>query len=189
VPLKSQPALETVRSFVNTRDVEAGTDELIAGADLSRWALAAGITSSRSRFTTDDLERALTLREGLRVLLARNNGERDPADDGALDALDRVTATVPMQSVFHNGAPVGWAPVGARPIDRVFGHLLAAVQTAAVSGEWIRLKACREKGCRWAFYDSSKNRSGTWCSMAVCGNAAKQRAYAARRRSGRSARA
>ena len=44
-------------------------------------------------------------------------------------------------------------------------------------GTWRRLKACREDTCQWAFYDRSKNRSGTWCSMAVCGNRAKARAY------------
>ncbi|MGH2778535.1 MAG: CGNR zinc finger domain-containing protein, partial [Actinomycetota bacterium] len=28
-----------------------------------------------------------------------------------------------------------------------------------------------------AFYDHSKNRSGKWCTMRVCGNRAKTRAY------------
>ena len=37
-------------------------------------------------------------------------------------------------------------------------------------GTWGRLKACAEDGCRWAFYDASRNQSGRWCSMAVCGN-------------------
>ncbi len=47
-------------------------------------------------------------------------------------------------------------------------------------GNWPRLKVCREDTCAWAFYDRSKNRSGAWCSMAVCGNRTKARAYRAR---------
>jgi predicted RNA-binding Zn ribbon-like protein len=45
------------------------------------------------------------------------------------------------------------------------------------------MKACAlHDSCEWAFYDWSKNRSGTWCDMAVCGNRAKARAYRERRR-------
>ena len=39
------------------------------------------------------------------------------------------------------------------------------------------VKACPADDCRWAFYDRSRNRSGTWCDMSDCGNRAKARAY------------
>jgi predicted RNA-binding Zn ribbon-like protein len=51
------------------------------------------------------------------------------------------------------------------------------VTRAVVDGNWERLKACPLEGCLWAFYDRSKNRSRRWCSMDVCGNVAKARAY------------
>jgi predicted RNA-binding Zn ribbon-like protein len=35
----------------------------------------------------------------------------------------------------------------------------------------------RNHGCRWAFYDYSKNRSASWCLMQLCGNRRKIRAY------------
>jgi predicted RNA-binding Zn ribbon-like protein len=57
------------------------------------------------------------------------------------------------------------------------GRLLVIVQTAIAAGTWQRLKACREHSCEWAFYDHTKNRSGAWCTMDVCGNRAKARAY------------
>jgi predicted RNA-binding Zn ribbon-like protein len=44
-----------------------------------------------------------------------------------------------------------------------------------LDGSWSRLKACRQ--CGWAFYDYSRNRSGSWCSMQLCGNRTKTRAY------------
>ena len=49
-------------------------------------------------------------------------------------------------------------------------QILARVVQAVNDGTWSRLKACHEPGCRWAFYDSSKNHSGRWCSMSVCGS-------------------
>jgi predicted RNA-binding Zn ribbon-like protein len=43
------------------------------------------------------------------------------------------------------------------------------------------MKICRAGGCQIAYYDRSKNASRCWCSMQVCGNRNKTRAY--RRRS------
>jgi predicted RNA-binding Zn ribbon-like protein len=39
------------------------------------------------------------------------------------------------------------------------------------------LKICTNDECQWAFYDHSRNRSGAWCTMAVCGNRMKGRAF------------
>jgi predicted RNA-binding Zn ribbon-like protein len=52
---------------------------------------------------------------------------------------------------------------------------------AMIDGTWVRLKACLDPDCGWAFYDRSRNRSGHWCEMAVCGSRHKVRAYRARR--------
>jgi len=45
----------------------------------------------------------------------------------------------------------------------------------------VPLKACRNEGYRWAFYDISKNRSGSWCDMDICGARHKMRAYRERK--------
>jgi predicted RNA-binding Zn ribbon-like protein len=39
------------------------------------------------------------------------------------------------------------------------------------------VKICPAADCRWAFFDHSRNRSRTWCSMRVCGNREKARAW------------
>jgi predicted RNA-binding Zn ribbon-like protein len=72
-------------------------------------------------------------------------------------------------------------------IDGALGRLLAIVFRAMNDGTWERLKACPADDCEWAFYDWSKNGSGTWCDMAVCGNRAKARAYRERRQRGAAA--
>ena len=64
----------------------------------------------------------------------------------------------------------------------VIGPLVAIAYEAMAAGTWSRLKACPADDCHWAFYDHSKNHSGTWCAMGVCGNRAKVRAYRERRK-------
>ena len=49
------------------------------------------------------------------------------------------------------------------------------------------LKACREETCGWVFYDGSRNRSSSWCSMQVCGGRAKASSYRRRQAARRSA--
>ena len=58
-------------------------------------------------------------------------------------------------------------------------HVVAIAFRAMLEGTWPRLKACRN--CKWAFYDYSKNRAASWCSMQLCGNRLKTRAYRSRR--------
>jgi predicted RNA-binding Zn ribbon-like protein len=57
------------------------------------------------------------------------------------------------------------------------GVLLAITAVAMADGTWSRLKVCPGEHCGWAFYDGSRNRSGRWCSMAVCGGRSKARAH------------
>jgi predicted RNA-binding Zn ribbon-like protein len=69
----------------------------------------------------------------------------------------------------------------AEGVAGVLGEVLAAVALADRDGTWRRLKLCREQTCQAVFYDRSKNGSRCWCSMEVCGNRNKTRAYRSRR--------
>jgi predicted RNA-binding Zn ribbon-like protein len=66
-------------------------------------------------------------------------------------------------------------------VDGTIARLVGIVFTAMTDGTWARLKACRNERCQKAFYDTSRNRSGAWCSMAGCGSRFKARAYRHRR--------
>ncbi|MBX6384017.1 MAG: CGNR zinc finger domain-containing protein, partial [Microbispora sp.] len=70
---------------------------------------------------------------------------------------------------------------GASGVAGGRARIAALIPAARADGTWSRLKVCAESTCQWAFIDSSKNRSRSWCSMRVCGNRAKTRAYRARR--------
>jgi predicted RNA-binding Zn ribbon-like protein len=44
------------------------------------------------------------------------------------------------------------------------------------------LGVCDNPGCGWLYLDTTRNHSRRWCSMELCGNAAKSRRHAARSR-------
>ena len=165
-----------MRAFVNTLDVEDGIDELADPASLASWLVARGLMRGRDA-TRTDLEHARRVREALRALLLENNGLSTRKN--AAVVLDRAAMRSRLGVRFRAGVASLESPAGA--IDGALGRLLAIVAEAMLEGTWSRLKACRAEDCRWAFYDHAPNRSRTWCSMAVCGNRAKARAYRSRR--------
>ena len=165
--------LELVRRFVNTQDVEDGIEELATPAAARAWLQDNGLPDV-PRLDAPRTKRLIGLRETLRRLLLANNGGAN--DDLALERLRAEAARVPLQVRFDGDGQSALVPGGAG-IDAVIGELVGIVHEAMADGTWLRLKACRSETCEWAFYDRSRNRSGTWCSMAVCGNREKARSY------------
>jgi len=173
-----------VEEFVNTLDLELGTDELADAEALAEWLAGRGLVSVASPVTTTDLARAAQLREALRAILMAHGGE--PEDAAAIAVLDRVAAEARLVPRFQGSGSYRLQPAEAG-VSGALGRIVAAVLEGIDDGTWERLKACRNDGCRWAFYDASRNRSGAWCRMAVCGNRMKVRAYRRRQREGREA--
>jgi predicted RNA-binding Zn ribbon-like protein len=62
-----------------------------------------------------------------------------------------------------------------------FAGVLAAATELALSGQWARIKACRNEPCHFAFFDRSKNTSAGYCST-QCSSQASMRAYRARKK-------
>jgi predicted RNA-binding Zn ribbon-like protein len=166
--------LEHLREFVNTRDIDLDTDELQSPDALEHWLEERDLLVAGARVGKRELGQAIELRETLReLLLANNGGELDPASIEQLnDAVSSATLSVRFDA---DGNPT--LAVAGSGTSAVIGPLVAIVYEAMVAGTWSRLKACPADDCHWAFYDRSKNHSGTWCSMGVCGNRAKVRAY------------
>jgi predicted RNA-binding Zn ribbon-like protein len=172
--------LENVRAFVNTIDIEQGTEQLSSPVGLADWLVEHGLAPSGGvRASEVDLDTALRLREALRaILLSHVDGE--PVSTDAATALDEMACRSRLRVRFDKRGGAGLEPE-AQGVDGALGRLVAIVHRAIAQGTWERLKACREHACAWAFYDHSKNRSGAWCNMEVCGNRAKARAYRERR--------
>ena len=175
--------LRLVQQFVNSADLETGEDDLATPAALGDWLAARGLASPGTAVSAADRRRAIDVREGLRALLFTHT--RGEPDAPALDLLERAAAQAGLRAHFAPGRPqLIPADDGVRG---GLARLLAIVVAAAADGSWDRLKACADSGCRWAFYDHSKNRSGRWCSMAVCGNQQKARNYRRRRQASETA--
>jgi predicted RNA-binding Zn ribbon-like protein len=193
--------LATLQAFVNTLDIEQGTDELATPASLDGWLRAAGLLASPADPARPrDLATAVDLREALRGILrthvshpARQAGGRGRARAGtataetagpAAAATERspaarvadIAATLDARLETDADGRVAVVPAGSGPSSALTRLLLTAAE-AATLGTWQRLKVCSADDCQWAFYDRSPTRSGCWCSMQICGSRAKSRAY------------
>jgi predicted RNA-binding Zn ribbon-like protein len=123
--------------------------------------------------TEADVERLRELREGLRALVVANQGgEPSP---GALRAF---SAGAELSVVVDDSGRTALDPRRGG-VDGAVATLLGILHEAQLSGDWARMKGCRQ--CEYAFFDRSKNRSATWCAMSICGNRTKNRAYYRRR--------
>ncbi len=168
--------LDLVQDLLNTRSLMRGFDRLTDLAQARAWldgsgpAHAAGLSSPD--LTEVDLGPLRTLREVLRdarcgdVARGGSGGPTRPALDGlAVDAPVVVGLDARGVAVVrpHPDAP----PVRAAVLCALLG----------AGDGWLRLKVCANPGCRWAFYDTSRNHSGTWCDMNICGARAKMARY------------
>lgn len=162
-----------VQAFLNSVDLEDDVEAFGTTEGVRSWIVAHGLAGSELRITGRDRERAIALREGLRDVLGAHGGDPVPAD--ARDRVNAVLEGVSLAVEFGDDAP-DLRSTGSG-IDGMFGQLVAIIHTASIEGTWQRLKTCRNDACRWAFYDASKNHSGTWCSMAICGSKHKARTY------------
>ncbi|MCG8914219.1 CGNR zinc finger domain-containing protein [Actinokineospora sp. PR83] len=146
--------VDLLLDFLNTVDLEKHTDLLDDAHGWQSWLAARGLSDT-------DATRVRAVRDGLRAAAA--------GEPASLDGF-----AVPVEVV--GGVP---RLVGVE----VTGAVLAAAVRLAALGEWERVKICPADECRWAFFDRSRNRSRTWCSMRVCGNREKARAWRERTRS------
>lgn len=165
-----------VQAFVNTAASEGGRRWEAIGdpGSLRSWLGRRGLLAEGGPVGEADVGRTIELREALRALLAANSGCELPAS--AVAALNGAAGRAGLVVRFGGDGRAAPVPTSGGT-DGALGGILAAVHAAMEEGTWGRLKVCRNDGCGWAFYDRSRNRSGAWCSMDVCGNRTKTRAY------------
>ena len=171
--------IHLVQEFANTLDEDTGTDELATPDDVKGWFAARGLLSSDATVDYAGWQRTLEVRRGIRALALVNGG--GPASPEAVAGLNRGAHRHPLVVRWSEEGSASVVP-GAEGIDGALAAILGSMYRAMAEGTWERLKACAEGSCRWVFYDLSKNHSGKWCSMAVCGNRAKARTYREARR-------
>ena len=170
--------LERVRRFVNSTHRRlypsghvAVEDDLATPETAAAWLRENGLLEGSATLSDAETGHLREFREALRTALLAHTAEGDAAI-----AWERVRALgqhVPLRMCLGaEPGDVSLAATGAGG-EQALGRLMSAIYDALKTGTWRRLKACRQQTCLWAFYDHSKNGSGTWCDMAVCGNRAK----------------
>jgi predicted RNA-binding Zn ribbon-like protein len=174
--------LGLVQAFVNTHwdlELDHGGELLHSPAALAGWLAARRLLPDGARLARSDLRRALAVREGIRAMLAANNGSE--VNDPAVRRLNEAVARAGVVIQFSgDGRPR--FDQQRLDLDGALAFLLSTVARAQLEGSWQRFKSCPGDDCGWAFYDYSRNQASAWCSMAICGSRAKARSYRRRRR-------
>ncbi|MEU7060335.1 CGNR zinc finger domain-containing protein [Streptomyces sp. NPDC046197] len=168
-PLTGEPlALD----LLNTRWNREGTvQDLLADTDgLAVWLATNGLDD---RFAAD----AATLRHTLRARDALRSAVDGPLENGAplVDAVldhGRIRATLTPEGPGERAEfdDEAWGP--AWLAARNYLELLATAPD--------RIRGCAHESCVLHFFDTSRNGTRRWCSMAACGNRAKASRHYAR---------
>ncbi|HLZ57270.1 MAG TPA: CGNR zinc finger domain-containing protein [Ktedonosporobacter sp.] len=172
--------LALIQAFVNTQYGQArhAHVELTSPEQLRAWLVVHDLLAKGKPVTEGDFRRLLLLRETLRNLLRANNETGTLAS--LVEVLNHLASNAPLMVHFHHdGLPTLEPDIAG--VDGAIARLVGIVFTAMTDGTWARLKVCRNDRCQKAFYDTSKNHSGAWCSMAGCGSRLKARSYRHRR--------
>jgi predicted RNA-binding Zn ribbon-like protein len=173
--------------FVNTAEErghpDAG-DALGTPADLRLWGQRYGLISGEATGDDEDrpeFDRAIEARELLYALfLARRTGQL--AAEAQVARLTELGAAAYRAGhlQYHDDGSISWTWDRAK-----LATIRHTVVTGAVdllqSEPSPRLKQCPGDQCRWFFLDTTKRGNRRWCSMAECGQDAKDEQRRVRR--------
>ena len=172
---KAPGRLELLQRFINTHnhDFPSDWDRIGTAEKAGTWLREKGLVAAADRVSDADAARLRALREAIRALLVAHRRAE------AADTIRAVSSGAQLNVVVQ---PTGRAVLEAAAggVDGAVATLLGILHEAQLTGDWQRMKACRQ--CEYAFFDRSKNRSAAWCAMSICGNRTKNRAYYRRRR-------
>ena len=143
----------------------------------AQWSAATGQSVPEVVLDAGDLQMLRTFRDDLREVTA---GEHDGAPDTGPAAPVLHTSAAALQLGADGSVRLHPQETGPQALVML---ILAALLEGQQAGTGRRLKTCRNPRCRVAFYDRSRNVSGVWHSVRICGNAINLRAHRERRRS------
>jgi hypothetical protein len=174
--LRLQPApggLALVQDLLNTRQIGLHAFDLLGTVDGARYWL---LQATDPGPDDDDWARELSDRDLVTLRALRTDIERlVSAGASVVGRVARVALVL--------GADGGLSlEPGGPGLSRFASAVWTQVFLAQQAGTWKRLKLCHNPPCASAFYDRSKNNSGVWHDVKMCGNAVNLRASRARRR-------
>jgi predicted RNA-binding Zn ribbon-like protein len=180
---KAPGRLELLQRFINSHnhDFPPEWDRIGTPERARAWLRQKRLAAPGDRISEVDVARLRELREAMRALALANHGGRSAA--AAADVIRRVSGTAALSVAMDDDGRIALEPA-RRGVDGAVATLLGILHEAQLTGQWSRMKGCRQ--CGYVFFDRSRNRSAAWCAMSICGNRTKNRAYYRRgRASGR----
>jgi predicted RNA-binding Zn ribbon-like protein len=139
--------------------------------------------AKRADLAADLLAQATALRDAIHDIGVAL-GHRAKPPEAALASLSALHARCVAKAELAPGVDsCRWSwNLRASPVEGALGSIALAAVRLFTEGDFHRIRECGGHACGWLFYDRSKNNRRRWCEMQVCGNRAKQRRLAARRR-------
>lgn len=170
--------------------VDTPVDWLDDGEGLLSWLEQAGLVpaqalqSIRARALPGELDeiadQARQLREWFRGFVRERKGQTLPAD--ALHALEPLNRLLERDERFSHIVAGGdglelqtlrrW-----RSPEALLLPVAETLATFVCEESFSDVKACEGPACTLLFVDHTRGRKRRWCSMALCGNRAKQAAH------------
>ncbi|UPK37617.1 ABATE domain-containing protein [Bradyrhizobium sp. 186] len=132
-------------------------------------------------------DQARALREWFRGFVRKHAGR--PLGPQALHELGPLNSLLESDEAFSQIAPRDDGSAGALELRRMrrwrspeslllpIGEALARF---VCEEDFANVKACEGHACTMMFADHTRRRARRWCSMAICGNRAKQAAHRSR---------
>lgn len=136
-------------------------------------------------------DRARTLREWFRGFVLSHAGR--PLGAEALRELGPLNSLLERDEAFRQIVPRHGAQGGLtlrrmrrwRAPEALLLPVGEALANFVCEEEFSNVKACEGHNCTMLFADHTRRRARRWCTMAICGNRAKQAAHRSRLKSGR----
>ncbi len=180
--------------------VDTPVESIGDGEGLLRWLDQAGLVSDnvlatyRATAVPGELDaaaaQARALREWFRAFVLKHLGK--PLKPDALRELEPLNRMLTRDEAFGQVVargrtrprptkgvpPFEWRPQRRwRSPDALLLPIAKAIANVVCTEDFAHIKACEGPACTLLFLDRTRGRARRWCSMAVCGNRAKQAAH------------
>ena len=172
--------------------VDTQVEWIANGADLLAWLDAAKIVPPevleelRASAGPGELDalaaQARSLREWFRAFVVEHKGKKISAR--ALQSLDPVNRVLARDEGFSQivveGAEgnLNYKPMRRwRSPEALLIPIAEAMASLICKEDFTYVKACEGPACTLLFLDKTRSHARRWCSMAICGNRAKQAAH------------
>lgn len=179
--------------------VDQPVDWIADGAGLLDWLAQAGLMPAHvlkdigARASTRDLDaiarQARELREWYRAFVQKHKGRSLRSKD--LNELEPLSRLLRRDTIFRRIAPrniTGPIPFEISHIrgwgapEALLFPVAEALAGLVCEEDFAFIRACEGASCTLLFSDHTRGKARRWCSMAVCGNRAKQATHRERSR-------